>query len=103
MREGYSVGVWKAIKSRWNGFNSRIGFRIGNKQGCCFEWINSAGFPCIVCHSHCQRCIGRWGVEARKGRGLLEPKIHEIDKWLRARRGGGLFSGNCKHIRYVGI
>ena len=29
-REGYVVGLWKAIQSWWKGFNNRVGFRVGN-------------------------------------------------------------------------
>ena len=43
-REGYVVGLWKAIQSWWKGFNNRVGFRVGNgrrvrfcKDRCCGE------------------------------------------------------------------
>ena len=29
-REGYEVGLWTTIKSEWDEFNSKIGFRVGN-------------------------------------------------------------------------
>ncbi|RVX14504.1 hypothetical protein CK203_017105 [Vitis vinifera] len=48
-REGYVVGLWKAIQSWWKGFNNRVGFRVGNGRrvwegalGCSFlEFFNS--------------------------------------------------------------
>ena len=29
LREGHCVGVWKAIKGRWQVFKTRIGFKVG--------------------------------------------------------------------------
>ena len=30
LRKDNGVGLWKAIRSGWKGFNNRVGFRVGN-------------------------------------------------------------------------
>ena len=32
LREGYGVGLWKAIRNGWKEFNNRVGFRAGNRR-----------------------------------------------------------------------
>ena len=32
MREGYGVGMWKAIRGSWEIFKGKIGFKVGSRS-----------------------------------------------------------------------